>query len=348
MRLVVRGENRLERLGVRLGVVPSPFIECVYGFPASQVLITAMRLGVVEHLAARPGTPEEVAAALELAPRTVRLIVRYLEAAGHLVERAGRYRLSRRSRRWLSPDSPAYLGTYLKSLHGTERLWARLEDAARTGQAVDIHQRTEDDPWWRENIVGMYELARMGAGEVAGALDLPPSPKALLDVAGGHGWYSAQLCRRYPTLRATVVDLPAAAKAGRELLARHGFGDVVEHQEGDVRTAEFGGPYDAALCFNVIHYFTPAEIRSLLSRIHAALVPGGTLALLDPFTRPSREWPVGAGVFQLLFFLESGADTYQPDELRRWITEAGFELRRELRVRRMGNQRIFEAVKPAD
>ena len=27
----------------------------------------------------------------------------------------------------------------------------------------------------------------------------------LLDIGGGHGWYSAELCRRYPRLTATVL-----------------------------------------------------------------------------------------------------------------------------------------------
>jgi hypothetical protein len=29
-------------------------------------------------------------------------------------------------------------------------------------------------------------------------LQLPGDPRSLLDIGGGHGWYSAQLCLRYP------------------------------------------------------------------------------------------------------------------------------------------------------
>ena len=67
--------------------------------------------------------------------------------------------------------------------------------------------------------------------------------------------------------------------------------DRVRHVEGDLAGADLGGPYDGALCFNIIHHLTPEQIVALFSRIHDALKPGGTFAVLDLFTPPRGRQP---------------------------------------------------------
>jgi hypothetical protein len=47
----------------------------------------------------------------------------------------------------------------------------------------------------------------------------------VLDIGGGHGWYSAQLCARHPQLTATVLDLPGSAAIGREIIAKAGLAE---------------------------------------------------------------------------------------------------------------------------
>jgi hypothetical protein len=59
--------------------------------------------------------------------------------------------------------------------------------------------------------------------EVARRLGLPPAPRALLDLAGGHGWFVAELVRRHPALTATVLDLPGATRVGRAIMAETGM-----------------------------------------------------------------------------------------------------------------------------
>ena len=86
------------------------------------------------------------------------------------------------------------------------------------GVSVLFHREpAEDEEYWRVYITGQYEIARLSAREVAKAVRLGERPAALLDVAGGHGWFSAELCKRHEGLKATVVDLPGSAR--REALA---------------------------------------------------------------------------------------------------------------------------------
>jgi hypothetical protein len=73
-------------------------------------------------------------------------------------------------------------------------------------------------------MAGQQELARLSAAEVARKLPMPANPRALLDIGGSHGSYSARLAERYPTLTATALDLPGGAAIGRELTAGAGHG----------------------------------------------------------------------------------------------------------------------------
>jgi cyclopropane fatty-acyl-phospholipid synthase-like methyltransferase len=178
---------------------------------------------------------------------------------------------------------------------------------------------------------------------VASNLRLPPGPRRLLDVAGGHGWFAAELCRRHPGLQATVIDLPASAAVGREIIAEQGMAERVTHVEGDMLTSDLGGPYDGALCFNIVHHLSPEQNVELLRRIRAALSPGGRIAVLDLFVPPPDTRADAGAMLGLFFYLTSSAATYTEDQLREWLAAAGFDRPRRIRLRRLPNLALFES-----
>jgi ubiquinone/menaquinone biosynthesis C-methylase UbiE len=146
----------------------------------------------------------------------------------------------------------------------------------------------------------------------------------LLDVAGAHGEFAMALCRRHPELRATVVDLPGSARVGREIVAAQGMSDRVNHVEGDMFTADLGGPHDGALLFNILHHLSPERGRELLVRVARALRPGAPVCVVDLFDRPPGRRPDSGAYLGLFFHLTSAADTYSRAEMSRWIRESGF------------------------
>jgi SAM-dependent methyltransferase len=338
------GETLLEWAAGRLGLAPVPIVEAFYGPIQARVLHVAVTTGLVARLARRPARAAELAAELGLAPEPTRLLLACLAAQRHVRRRRdGRWALRRGARRWLDPASRTSVHAYLAHTAEYWPWWGRLEDVARGARPEEIHDAEPGDPAWRRYVLGQYELARLSAPEVARALDLGPAPRALLDVAGAHGWFAAALCRRHPGLRATVLDLPGAAAVGRELIAAAGMADRVRHVDGDLREAELGGPYDGVLAFNVLHHLEPAAIEALLARVHAALRPGGTLAVLDLFA-PAREDAAGSGaLLGLFFYVTSGAATYRPAQLDAWLARAGFGAPRRTTLRRLPGQTLVQA-----
>ena len=345
MRLALRGANPVEWLALRAGVVPTAAAEAWGGMGLSAILIAAVRTGMTTRLAQQPSTAADLAADLGLDPVPTRLLLDCLRSGGHVTVRAGRYQLSRSSRRWLDPESGLSVAQYVAGTSDYWAWWSGLDEVTRNGQPARHHDAPPSDPYWRRYISGQLELARLSADEVARKLRLPGDPRSLLDIGGGHGWYSAQLCRRYPRLTATVVDLPGSAAIGREIIAEAGMADRVEHRDGDATTDDLGSGYDAVLCFNLLHHLTADQTVGLFSRIHEALAPGGMLAVMDAFAEPSRRTAAAGNFLGLFVYLSSGSQVNTPAQLYSWLREAGFGAPRRIRILRIPGQHMYAVSK---
>jgi SAM-dependent methyltransferase len=377
MRLAVRGSNPLERLALRIGMVPVPAAEAWGGMATSGVLVAAVRSGLTGRLAQGPATVDELVGRLELDPIVTRMVLDCLVSSGHVRRRAGleavpdavsgavpdgsasrtaarraapradTYALTRSARRWLDPASRLSVANFIASTGDYLPWWHSLENVVRSGEPVAHHTLPPDDPYWRRYILGQLDLARLSAREVARKLRLPAHPKDLLDIGGGHGWYSAELVRRHPGLTATVLDLPGSAAIGREVIGAAGLSGRVRHQDGDAADADLGTGRDAVLCFNLIHHLAADQIVDLLGRIRDSLAPGGIIAILDAFADPARRRTANAAAdyLSLFMYLSSGSEVYTPRQLGGWLAEAGFGEPRRVPVLRIPGLALYQAGK---
>jgi 2-polyprenyl-3-methyl-5-hydroxy-6-metoxy-1,4-benzoquinol methylase len=344
MRVKPAADDLLERVAVAGNMVPLPAAYALYGLTAGRVLAVAQRLGLFEKLLAGPATAGRVAEELDLQVAGTRLLCENLAGLEILEQDGHTFSLPKRSRKWLDPASDTYIGTWLEHTASYWEWYGDLERIVRDGGSFEIHREpAEDEEYWRVYITGQYEIARLSAAEVAKAIRLEGAPTALLDVAGGHGWFSAELCKRHETLKATVLDLPGSARVGRELIARAGMSDRVEHRDGDMFESELGGPYDGALVFDIIHHLSAEQVVSLLRRVREALKPGGTVAVLDMFRSDAKRQRASAAALGLLFHLTSGADLHSPGELAGFFSDAGFSAPKRTKVRRIPDQDLFQA-----
>ncbi|MFE3186914.1 class I SAM-dependent methyltransferase [Streptomyces violascens] len=346
MRLELRGDTLLERFALRTPLLPLPAVQTVAGMAMSGALIASARLGLVEELAGRPGTVEELASRLTLRTGTARLLLDALQSLGYLKVRRGRYMLTRRAKRWLLPSSDVSVNHVMASMTNLWPLWMDLPAVARGKEIADHHAIAPDDDYWHDYITGQYEMARLTAPETVAAIRVPPQSRSVLDIAGGHGHFAAELCRRHPALRATVLDLPGSAAVGRDIVRQAGADHLVTYRQGDARTTDLGTNYDVVLCFNLIHHLQPDEIPALFRRVHTALRPGGTFAVLGMFLEPgNRRRPHADECARgLLFHLTSNGTLYSPAQLTQWLTEARFAAPTRTRLRRSVGQWLYQTT----
>jgi 2-polyprenyl-3-methyl-5-hydroxy-6-metoxy-1,4-benzoquinol methylase len=343
VRLGVLSDGLVEWLALRLNRVPTPLADGVFAMMACRALMAGLRLGLIDELASRSASAEDLAERLNLEPVGTLALVEALASGGYLERVGPRYRLAGWARRWLDPNGPSYVGNLIRFNQDHWEWWSQLETVIETGQPIAIHQALPDSAAWRRYVFGMRDVAELVADEVVGALRLSGPPRRLLDIGGAHGAYAAAFCRRYPMLTAMVLDLPSVVEIGAELVATTGLTDRIEFRAGDACQDELGTDYDIVLLFDLLHHFPAAEARALLNRAVGALKPGGMIAILEP-TRTPRPSQLAA-LLHLHYFLASRGGILSPETLVAWLTEARCRRVRHRGLRRAPGLSLFNAYR---
>lgn len=342
MQITLRPDGLLERVALWFNLGPTPVALAFFGMMSSRAAMAGVRLGIFAELANGPRTAAGVAAQRGLSPEGAFRLLQALAILELVHFKNGEFHLPQRSRRWLDPRSESYVGDFLEFNYAQWEWWSNLEDAIRTGRGPDIHSFPAEDPRWDAYVKAMFQLARLAGPEVVSHLKLD-APKSLLDIGGSHGWFSELLCRKYPTLKAEVMELPGALEAGRRLLEKEGKTRRVQHQGGHAGRDSLGEGRDAILLFQVLHHLDEAASRTLLAKIHAALRPGGLLAINEYFADLPGSRPDGSALLALHYFLTSSAAAYPEATVLGWIRDAGFTLERNVRLRRIPFARLLLA-----
>jgi len=325
MRIGLIPESLGERLMLRSSRFPRPVFDVMGTMLLSRAVMAGVHFGVFERLAQEAKSADELAAEAGGDPHGMRLLLNALVACGYLTEHAGRYQNARLAADWLRADAPRAVADFVRFNYDQWNWIGHLEEFIQSGGALDIHERLNETEW-RRYMLGLRDLARLAADEVGDKLKFPTAPRRLLDIGGGHCYYSIALCRRYPSLCATVVDLEPAARIGRELVEQAGLSSRIEFRTGHLAQAEFGKQHDAALLFNVLHHLDEETSRDTLRRVHAALAPGGRVVVGETFREEqARKEKEQLGSLMALFFgVTSRRETLEFEQVAGWAHAAGF------------------------
>lgn len=326
MKLGIVADNFLERLAIASGLIPPGIFECWFGIMLARTVMCGTKLEVFESLAAGPLTAEEVAQRCCTHPRATEKLLNALVGVGCLQVRGDRYRLRRSPRSWLLKDGKNSFRDQ-NLLHYLEwDWWAHCEEYVRTGQPLRVHQSMTEEEWGIYQR-GMRSGIDMMAHWVARHLPLPRTARQMLDIGGSHGYFSVSICRRYPQLQATILDLPEAIKHAAPLLAKEGMEERVVHRPGNALTDDLGSEcYDLVFMAAVVHHFDEATNEQLMRRIARSLKPEGIVAIWEPVRqdRAGRIRQIGS-LLDLFFGFFSQAGTWSRAEVAQWFQKAGLE-----------------------
>ncbi|MDG2112470.1 MAG: class I SAM-dependent methyltransferase [Actinomycetota bacterium] len=303
--------------------VPSTTIDgLVDGVYPAMALVAAMQLDLLSPLSEGPRNAGHLAAARDLDPTRVRILLDALTVVGLLTRDAGRYGLTPESSTYLTTDSPWSRVAGGRVLH---ELWsATLETAVTVGSgnapgSVDYTKLDSDD------AVGFFEGLRGDAGAIAERM-LPlldvPQDGALLDLGGGAGGAASAFAGLRPDLAVKVLELPNLIAATEQLMARRD-----EHRIEIVAanaTVEVPGEYDLIWSLFVTQTLGPDAAEQVVANAAKALRPSGRLAFVNVVVAPSRIEPPRAALFNLaLMNLYDGGQAYSTADYERWLRSAG-------------------------
>jgi ubiquinone/menaquinone biosynthesis C-methylase UbiE len=297
----------------------------------TKILLTAVKLDVFTALDGRPRTAAEVAERIGADTRALGLLLNALVAMHALAKDGDRYANTEVGKTHLVKHAPQYVG-HLLLLHDAEwNNWARLEHTVRTGRSPVSQHVFETDPELGASVLSVLDRIGQRSGpDFARRLNLA-SARTLLDLGGGAGTNAIAFCRHYPELSATVFDLPATLRVAERTVKEAGLEARIMLRAGDFHRDPLGGPYDAVLMSDILHYQDSAANEALVKKVFAHLAPGGRLIIKDRFLNPSGTGPAWTTAFavHILVNTERGACFTTADAMQ-WMQNVGFESVMEL------------------
>jgi 2-polyprenyl-3-methyl-5-hydroxy-6-metoxy-1,4-benzoquinol methylase len=279
-------------------------------------VVAAQRTGLLAALLDEERTAREWAATLDLDEAAAALVLDLLATAGITDERDGRYGASEELRR---------LDRGPGGLAATIRLWEGATEFLRRGQRV---VRMDGDAGSRE---ASYRdvVARLGDMFEPAATALAPhiagDPARILDIGAGSGVWSLAMAASLPAATVTAVDFPDVLVAFGERAATLGLADRIATIAGDVFDVELPrGAYDRIVLANILHLEQPQRAAAMIRRACTALAPEGELVIIDSIDDGNPRLATARAVYRLHLALRTDhGRAYAPDDLARWMREAG-------------------------
>lgn len=326
MKINPQSQNPLEWLVMQTGIIPQPLLQAHFGFIMSKIIWEAIDCGVLEALAQKPATAAMVASACQLDEKATIALLNALTGLQLVKYEFGKYALSKASRKWLLKDSPESYQAMMQFDNQVCYNWmSHTGHFLRTGKGLQYHQHLQPQEWLLYQN-GMTDIARNISKLAAKKIRLPSSPAKLLDIGGAQGIYSNALLQLYPTLTATIFDLPEAVTVHSQLGAS--TNNRLRFQPGNILKDEIGiEQYDIILMANVAHHFTEAENLLVAGKVLAALKEGGSFYILEFFRKEAAALSGDMiGALQNFFFaFSSTSGLWNAGEIQTWLQQSKFK-----------------------
>ncbi len=316
-------------------VSPLFFFQQINAYQQTATLMAALQLDLFTRLAEATSPEERTVQALarhiKASEKGTRVLCDFLTITGLLTKHDAEgpyawYQPTREAAVYLDRRSPLSLAGAPKfisppPLHGMAEVVAA---SVRKGGTVTEEHTNENAEMWVDFARSMAPFTGVSAGPMAALVD-GQGPRKILDIAASHGAFGIACLKRNPQARVVALDGKAVLAVGEENAQKAGVGDRWSKLPGDAFTVELGTGYDAALVTNFLHHFTPEENEKFLRRIHAALKPGGKVAVLEFVPNDDRVTPPIAASFALIMLLGTDeGDAYTYRQLSAMLENAGF------------------------
>ncbi|MBV9266890.1 MAG: hypothetical protein JO061_12045 [Acidobacteriaceae bacterium] len=292
-------------------------------------LHVVVTLRVAEHIAAGKNRIAELGAAAGADPGSLMRVIRHLIGKGIFEEpAAGEFALNDTARGLM--EGPARLGFDLEGIGGRMAYtWSTLLHAVRTGRPAfdEVFGR----PFWEDldanpQIAESFDalMGVVGHGTPDPEVLLDPADwagvRTVVDIGGGTGALLAEVLRKRPHLRGTLVDLPRVVRRSAEVFEAAGVADRVEAVGQSFFDALPSGK-DIYMMKNVLGDWPDAEAKILLHRCAEAAGPNGRVVMLGGVTPEEKASP------ELLMLVLVGGKNRTLAEFRELAASAGLEVR---------------------
>ncbi|MBV9210406.1 MAG: AMP-binding protein [Acidobacteria bacterium] len=299
------------------------FFNSLLSHRLSTAIVTAEATGLLDELAKKSGTTEQLAETLSLDPEALSLFLKLLSAMGVVADDGAEgYRLAEVNHQWWKPAIALEA-----SLQQTWLTAQSVGDVLRGG----LHNRPFDRARTDAGFNRLYRDAMCGVTQAAIArqitrlfkLSLRDGARSL-EIGRGIGILSMLLRQQLASPETELIALaPAPALICED-----------ENQESQADTTSVcawtdiipaPGRFNLIFVMNAIHWLKPAEAKTVFARLLGGLSPGGQLLIADMFL-PAGDHAGRANMIPWIFLLDwmthGGTNFLTVSEVEEQLTEA--------------------------
>jgi ubiquinone/menaquinone biosynthesis C-methylase UbiE len=312
-------------------ISPERILQLAWGYAPPLIIGAAVRHRLFDLLEGGPLELEELAKRASISVRGARSILDALVALELLrKEEKHRYALTPESGAFLVTTKPGFQGGMFR--HIDRQLlpkWLDIAEIVRTGRpSTSANQEGTGAEFFREFVEDIFPMSYAAAQTLGDALKLPAAnePVLVLDLAAGSGVWGVALAQKSAQARVTAVDWAGVIPVTRRVAQRYGLADRFTFIEGDLLEVDFGRDHHIATLGHILHSEGERRSRELLRKTHAALAPGGTIAIAEFILNDARTGPLNAALFAVNMLVNTDhGDAFTLSEMSAWLTEVGFE-----------------------
>jgi 3-hydroxy-5-methyl-1-naphthoate 3-O-methyltransferase len=321
----------------------------------SQVLFTAIDLGLFDALSRGAATPDELARHLNIHPEGCRRLLVALRQLG-LVDSDQHHYSNSALGAYLTADSPYPLHGLSMVGGAFYRMCEYLPDALREYSprwqqalgttAQETFAALYEDPVRLRRFTQLMDSNSILQGqEIATRLDFTPY-RCLMDVAGGPGGLSIAIGRHYPHLRGIIMDVPPVCPIAEERIAAANLTERFTAVPADLIQGPYPTGADVITLGWILHDWNDESCKQILRHCFDALPASGTLLVIEKVLNADYSAPMLTTAIDvyMLAICEPGARERTELEYRTLLLETGFH---EVQVIRLETTRdVIVAKKP--
>lgn len=297
-----------------------------YGFMGSKALFAALDLGLFDFIAAEPVTLDRLSEKTGVARNRMVTLLSALLALGLVVRVEKSYANAPATQRYLVRGSQAFVGDYYRlqidkvifpGLLGlTDGLLGKPTQSMR-----EMLADPEDAALFTD---AQHQGSRGPALLLSRRLDLT-GYTSLLDVAGGSGTFSIELCKKHPDLSCTILDFPSVIKLAERYVDASRLSSRITLIGADALEEQWPGKHDVVLMSYLLSAVGESNIPALIDRAWHALRPEGLLVLHDFMLDENRDGPREAALWFLFYIVQrSDSTSFTAGDLMDLLKQRGF------------------------
>jgi hypothetical protein len=305
--------------------------ELIEGFWITQLIGTAVTLGIAEQLGDGAKSCDRIARACEADPACVLRLLRALQTVGVCSAAPGAsFQLTARGQllRRGVPGSISGRATFTAGIMWD--LYGQLSTVVKTGRSLPAgregFERLAEHPGLDGMHQAMVESSIRVIEEAVRVHDFG-SYSRTLDVGGGYGGALSALLQRHPQMHGSVLDLAYLANDANRHLRNSGVADRARFIVGDFFEAVPAG-YDCYLLKYIVHDWNDTDARQILRNCAVAAGRDAQVILLERvLPEVLYNTPAHRAIVQIdLAMMTTGGQERTEEEYRRLLASVGLEI----------------------